>query len=210
MEYHKDAPFDPRTFDWNAVYSGQGSHLEPADPLIVQIARDLPPGRSLDVGCGTGGLVCHLAERGWRASGVDIASNAIATARSAAARLGLEADFSVGDAATWRPNGTFDLITCTFALPGVEADQRRALAMMVDSLAPGGRVLIKDFDPSMKHVSHFSGWHLPSIDELRRSFPGFEVLRAEVVETPVHDHDGSGAFEGQRWTAALFDGRKPA
>ena len=40
-------------------------------PEIVALAVATPPGRALDVGCGYGRAVIHLAERGWSAVGVD-------------------------------------------------------------------------------------------------------------------------------------------
>lgn len=60
----------------------------------------------------------------------------------------------------------------------------------------------------MARVPAFAGIDLVEVEDLLAAFQGFEVLRAEVVPTPVHDH-GSGSPEGT-WTAALLVARRPA
>jgi hypothetical protein len=85
-------------------------------------------------------------------------------------------------------------------------------------LAPGGTLLLKDFDPSMQARSEgFASFHFPSLDELLSAFGGLEIVRAEVVETPAHHHeDHSGADSsqdssrpGDPWTAMLIQARRP-
>lgn len=202
---------DPSDYDWEHAYTGQASDLEPPDALILQTIEALAPGRSLDVGCGAGGLVVELASRGWRASGIDLAEGAIRSSRAALAERGLTATVEVADASHWRPGHPYDLVTCAFALPGTAEAQARALSMMRQAVAPGGHVILKDFDPGMQQVQPvFAAWHMLDIDEVRRAFDGFEVLAAEVVSTPPHDHDGSGAHAGEHWTAAFFHARRPA
>ncbi|MBK8033983.1 MAG: class I SAM-dependent methyltransferase [Chloroflexi bacterium] len=50
-------------------------------PEIVQILHELPPGRALDIGCGTGTNVRYLLEHGWEADGLDFVPQAVETAR---------------------------------------------------------------------------------------------------------------------------------
>src|SRR5690348_2059676 len=52
----------------------------------------------LDVGCGTGFLSLLLAQSGHRVTGIDVAENMLARARSKAAALGLRVDFHFADA----------------------------------------------------------------------------------------------------------------
>ena len=60
---------------------------------------DVPRGTSLlDVACGSGQLALIAARRGVKATGVDIATNAILAARSRANAEGLDARFDEGDA----------------------------------------------------------------------------------------------------------------
>lgn len=50
-------------------------------PEIIAILSELPPGRALDLGCGTGTVMRDLLKRGWRADGVDFVQAAIDLAR---------------------------------------------------------------------------------------------------------------------------------
>src|SRR5262245_17370574 len=62
---------------WNQRYrSREEIDHEPAS-LLVEAARDLPPGRALDLACGAGRNAIWLAERGWEVVAIDGASEAI-------------------------------------------------------------------------------------------------------------------------------------
>jgi len=50
-------------------------------PELVRTVADLPPGRAIDIGCGTGTNLRYLAERRWQVAGIDFAPRAIARAR---------------------------------------------------------------------------------------------------------------------------------
>jgi SAM-dependent methyltransferase len=66
-------------------------------PEIVAVAERLPPGRALDLGCGTGTNSLYLAERGWKVTGIDFVAAAIRRARQKAAAAKLSVDFRVAD-----------------------------------------------------------------------------------------------------------------
>jgi SAM-dependent methyltransferase len=50
-------------------------------PELVRTVAGLPPGRAIDIGCGTGTNLLYLARRGWRVAGVDFVPRALAMAR---------------------------------------------------------------------------------------------------------------------------------
>ncbi len=54
-------------------------HPEPP-PEIIALSRELPPGRALDLGCGTGRACIWLARAGWQVDGVDFVPEAITIA----------------------------------------------------------------------------------------------------------------------------------
>ncbi|WP_298821015.1 SAM-dependent methyltransferase [Chloroflexus sp.] len=54
-------------------------HPEPP-PEIIALSQELPPGRALDLGCGTGRACIWLARAGWQVDGVDFVPEAIAIA----------------------------------------------------------------------------------------------------------------------------------
>jgi cyclopropane fatty-acyl-phospholipid synthase-like methyltransferase len=70
-----------------------------------------PPGRALDLGCGTGTNCITLAQHGWQVTGVDFVAKAIRKARGKARQAGLQIQFLQGDVT--QVNGfekPFDLI----------------------------------------------------------------------------------------------------
>ena len=56
-------------------------------PEIMAILDELPGGRALDLGCGTGTVMRDLLRRGWRADGVDFVQGAIDLARTKLSRF---------------------------------------------------------------------------------------------------------------------------
>ena len=64
---------------------------EPLVPLVELIAGPdaLPPGRMLDVGCGTGGDAIYAALHGWQVTGVDAVPLALDRARRSAQAAGV-------------------------------------------------------------------------------------------------------------------------
>lgn len=78
---------------------------------LWQLIRSNPPGRAIDLGCGTGTNAITLAQNGWHVTGVDFASVAIERARHKARQQGLEITFLVDDV-TRLPEaiGPFDLV----------------------------------------------------------------------------------------------------
>lgn len=109
---------------------------------VAAIVADLDPGTALDVGAGEGGDVVWLAERGWRATGVDVSATAVRRASELAAERGVNARFIVGDGAS-QIEGEFDLVLATF-LHSFETDFPR-IRMLRDAarrVAIGGRILV--------------------------------------------------------------------
>ena len=79
--YFRDPPWD--------------THQTP--PELFDYIETTPPGRALDLGCGTGTNVITLAQHGWEAYGIDFIPKAIRTARRNAAQNHVNAHFRIGD-----------------------------------------------------------------------------------------------------------------
>lgn len=113
-------------------------------PELLAFIATHPPGRALDLGCGTGTNVITLAQHGWRVTGVDFAVKAIVQARRKARAAGVQADLRLGDV-TRLDNlaGPFDLILDIGCFHGLPADGRSAYARNVKRLlAPEGTFLL--------------------------------------------------------------------
>ncbi len=66
-------------------------------PEVEAFIAEHPPGRALDLGCGTGTSSLALAKAGWQVTGVDFVPRAIAIAKQRAAKQNLSVNFRVGD-----------------------------------------------------------------------------------------------------------------
>src|SRR6266581_2029174 len=64
---------------------------------VIEGARRLPPGRALDLGCGTGTTTIYMASNGWQLIGVDFVPRPIRATRAKAVAAGLSVAFLVGD-----------------------------------------------------------------------------------------------------------------
>jgi SAM-dependent methyltransferase len=105
--------------------------------LLDAFASLIPPGRLLDVGCASGWLLKHAAERGWRAAGVEPSKPAAEFARS----LGLDVRHGDLPAARFEP-GCFDLVFMGDVLEHVP-DCRATLLEVARVLAPGGFLYLR-------------------------------------------------------------------
>ncbi len=196
-------------FDWNKAYSGDETDYAEPDPEILGLINDLQPGQALDVGCGAGGLVVALTQWGWHVTGIDQAPKAIEAAERIVQTRGFDADLQVADATKWQPAGLYDLVVCSFALPETRPGRTAVFRMMKSSLAPGGTVLLKDFDSSMHSVSFFTGLDLVTIGELTTAFDDFSIIAAKIVEAQVKAQSSDEDSRDEPWTAALFHAQRP-
>lgn len=120
---------------WNAAHPW--SHN---DHYARWLLRRLPrtPGSTLDVGCGTGGLVRAFAGRGARAHGIDADPRVVAAARDVRPQVP-GATFAVGDALDLGGR-RYDVVTAVAVLHHLPAEE--ALTRWRDALAPGGTLVV--------------------------------------------------------------------
>jgi len=105
-----------------------------------------PPGRLLDVGCGTGVLAARLAARGYEATGLDPSDGMLRLLRERAPEVA-----AVQASAMDMPFGDeeFDLSVSVATMHHIADPEsvRRALAEMVRVVRPGGKVIVWDHNP---------------------------------------------------------------
>ena len=108
----------------------------------------LPPGegrRLLDIGCSWGRWSVAAARKGYRPVGLDPSLGAVLAAKRMCARLGVAADFVVGDA-RYLPfrAGAFDNVFSYSVIQHFsKADARQTLGEVARVLRPGGECLIQ-------------------------------------------------------------------
>jgi SAM-dependent methyltransferase len=102
-----------------------------------------PPGRALDLGCGTGTNAIALTRHGWQVTGVDFSPKAIAAARRKATREATKADFHVGDVSDLHYlHGPFDYALDIGCLHTLSSAQRKPYADEVARLLRPGAVFM--------------------------------------------------------------------
>ncbi len=154
----------------------------PADEGLIEVASALVPGKALDLGCGEGENAIWLAQRGWIVNAVDVSAGAISQAREYAAAAGVESTivFGAADIARWTPRSRYDLVFCTFALPARGMGRSRMLETAAAAVAPGGTILITEFDASLRRDGSMPEKYLVSVEELERHLGGFRIEHAGV------------------------------
>ena len=109
-------------------------------PELLTLIGQLPAGRALDLGCGTGTSSLALARAGWDVIGVDFASLAIYKARRKAKTAGLRVKFLKADVTRLPHFGhPFDLVLDIGCFHGLTAEGKAAYISQLERLlAPSG------------------------------------------------------------------------
>jgi SAM-dependent methyltransferase len=177
------AMFEPPS--WDDRYSGEENVWSgQPNPQLVAETHRLTPGTALDVGCGEGGDVIWLAQRGWRVTGADFSTNGLARAARHAAEAGVSdrTDWWQVDARSFAASGrVFDLVTSHFLHPP-DRGMVEVTGRLCEAVAPGGHLLIVGHAPS-EVFTHLVKSHRNAMfvaDELIPGLrPGFEVVVVE-------------------------------
>ncbi len=135
------AVFTVSTAWYDAIYAAKDYRGE--TEVLLDIVGRLRPGAEtlLDVACGTGGHLRHLAAH-LRCEGVDVSEDMAALARERVPGVTI----SVGDMVDLDLGRRFDVVTCLFSSIGyVLTTERlgRACASMARHLTPGGVLIVE-------------------------------------------------------------------
>jgi SAM-dependent methyltransferase len=185
--------------DWNARH-GEAGLLFGGEPnrFLVAEASGLPPGRALDLACGSGRNAVWLAQQGWSVLGADFSRVALEQARGLAAERGVDAEWVEADLREWEPPPrVFDLVVVLYLhLPAGELRpiMRRAAA----AVAAGGTLLVVGHH-SDNLESGSGGPKDPRVlftpEDVAAELAGLEIEKAEAVLRPVEgDRDAIDAL----------------
>jgi len=160
-------------------------------------SNELVVGNLLDIGCGTGENAIFLAQNGFSVVGIDLVPSAIEKAKQKAHKLGLDIDFSVGDALHLRfaPN-EFDSVIDS-GLFHIFDDKRRLayIDQIAKVLRPKGGYFMLCF--SEKEPTDWGGPRRVSKEEIEEVLaPNFEVnfIHDSILESNIHEAGGGLAY----------------
>jgi SAM-dependent methyltransferase len=151
---------------------------------VVEGPDALPPGRALDLGCGTGTNAIYLARHGWETTAIDFTPRAVKAARRKAAAAGVKPRLLEGDVTRLDQLGVgdghnllFDL-GCYHSIP--EAG-RAGYARGVTAAAAGGATfLLFGFAPGQIRFGPAG----TTRQELEARFSGWTIEEATRGDTP--------------------------
>lgn len=166
--------------NWDERYK-RGEHgNDVPHPLVVRAGTQFPPGRALDVACGSGRHALLLAKLGWQVEAVDGSSVALELLQSRAQAGGLHLETTVADLTRGEyaiASNKYDLVVLTCYL------QRDLFPSLCAGVKPGGIAVVvialQDADPSVKPMNpdfllrpgelreHFGSWEFVHVAETK-------------------------------------------
>lgn len=187
---------------WDAFYrEGQAPWSGKPNALLVEQMGGAPAGTALDLGCGQGDDAIWLATQGWRVTGVDVSSAALARAAGRAADAGVTGSITWErhDLAASFPSGHFDLVSAFYLHSPVAVPMSREaiLRSAAAALAVGGTLLIVGHAGSPSWVDSLPTVHFPTPDEVYDTLalppPEWTIERSDVVDVEVLNPSGQPA-----------------
>ncbi len=195
---HRELAKDPAENPWDEIYKREGRVFKdpfPAFGSLVSEFRKHNCQKILDVGCGNGRSVVHLAASGFNALGFDSSWWGLKTARD----WSLEERLTVGliQADMRRPfpfrGAVFDAVMATQVIHHALRATVLQTAVEIDRVLKSGGVLFVTVptpqDPKDDHVEVEPGTFVPTtgsekglphhffkLDELSALFPGYKIL----------------------------------
>lgn len=172
--------------DWTPWDSG----ITPPEIVSLVEGGRLPPGRALDLGCGTGTNVIYLKQHGFDAVGVDFSAQAIARARKKLQAAQIDAPLYVAnllDTARFPAQGPFDFVMDIGVMHIFDETGRAQYAATLDRVTkPGSFHYTFGFKPGMARRNGWirllrgNGPRGITADDVRRALEpyGFELLEA--------------------------------
>ncbi len=191
---------------WNARFAGD-DFLFGTEPnqWLREHAGTLPPGgRVLCVADGEGRNSVYLARQGLSVDAFDVSDVAIAKARRLADAAGVAVNFALADCDGfgWAPRA-YDGIAAIFVQFADPVMRARLFTRMIDSLKPGGVVILQGYTP--KQLDYRTGGpphlsHLYTAAMLREAFASLTILELREYEAEITEgsgHSGRSALIGR-------------
>ena len=212
MTQASNTPFSDPAQTWNARFAKEGYVFgtEPNAWLRRHAGVIKSGARILSVADGEGRNSVWLAKQGHQVDAFDISDVGVAKARKLADQSQVSVNFSVAgcDDFEWVP-AHYDAIVAIF-IQFADPDLRsRLFANMVQSLKPGGTLLLQGYTP--KQLEFRTGGpgllsHLYTPDLLREAFGEMDIQILEAYEADLNEGDG---HHGRSAVIGLLAVRRP-
>ena len=166
---------------WNQILtSPKPAFNTQPNAFLVRMVQGRKPGRALDVGMGQGRNAIYLASLGWNVTGFDPAERAVDAANQAAQARGLKLTTEiVGSEKFDFGRNRWDLIVLSYV------SLRQELQKIIDSLAPGGMVVVEGFHRDTTAKRPVGGGVVFDTNELLKLFAPLRVIQYEDLEGPT-------------------------
>lgn len=176
-------------FEWRYWRKQTPWDTQITPPEVIDFLNTTPPGKALDLGCGTGTNAITMTQLGWCVTGVDFSPKAIAAARKKALQKNLQIQFHEGSVADLDYlSGPYDYaldIGCLFALKPEE--RQRYAAHLRRLLHPGAHYMLYAWLPQRR----------------RRRFWGISSNEVAILFSPAFKRDkiivGRDSGGGSAW-----------
>lgn len=181
---HSGQAIDSELARWSRIYAGEqyyyGSEPGPVARRAVRYHRAYLPqgGAALDAGCGEGQDLAFLAERGYRATGIEFTPAGAAKARHLVAGRGLNATVLEQDLRSLPSEGLFDLVIAVNSLQFMGTDAAACLDRLMERVAPGGVLGISLFGRTPEEAPHSGTLWFVTLEELLERFRNWQPLEA--------------------------------
>jgi SAM-dependent methyltransferase len=173
---------------WNELFTKRQGREFPHNKFLAETIRGRKPGRALDIGMGEGRNALFLATQGWEVTGFDISDVGVALARAAAQKRGLKLETLVADVDRFDyGRQRWDLVVGMY----MHAMITRNAAKIIDSLKPGGIIVVEGFHRDLNRQGLEGGYIGYRSNELLRAFDRLRVLYYEDAVGPA-DWERSG------------------
>ena len=161
---------------WNEAFTKlQGREFAP-NKFLAETIRGRKPGTALDIGMGEGRNALFLAAQGWEVTGFDISEVGVQLAREAARKRGVKLATFVDDVDRFDyGRQRWDVVVGMY----MHALITRNAAKIMDSLRPGGILVVEGFHRDLNRQGLQGGPLGYRSNELLRAFDRLRVLHYE-------------------------------
>lgn len=200
-----DTPFFQSAATWDQRYSepGYAFGTAPNAYLAEQAGRLQPRGTALAVADGEGRNSVWLAQQGLTVDAFDISPVGVDKARRLARQAAVDVRYHVASCDSWRwQAGVYDHVVAIFVQFADPAMRARLFANMVDTLRPGGLLVLQGYTP--RQLEYKTGGpgvleHLYTEELLKTAFADLQILELRSYDAELNEgsrHSGKSALIG--------------